>query len=482
MTTAAAAEAAVARTTSQHGEQGGGRRAALFPQGRRLGIEALVIAALIALGGFLVYHFTVHTIRNKRPLAGPNIDVGPVQFDQSEAAFAVDPSAPNTLFGASNDTGLETLDVYRSEDGGTTWRRADGPAVPGGSCAYGAPAVAAGANGTQYLAFLASQYCGDSLTPYLVVTSRAGAADKWAPLERVAPATWKYGFDDAPDIAVDEPSGVVYLAWTRSLSKTEATVVTSASRDRGRTWSAPAPVSDVLRRPHHASLAVAPNGDVYVAGIDARVGLWVSRSTDGARTFSTPRAAAPLLANPAGGCALTAEEPLANELRTCAGPDPAVSVGRGRIYVVYGDVGANRSPDVFAAALSPELKPLFRAQVNPAETKATQQFIPASAVDQTTGVLWACWYDTTFDPHAHRAWFTCSASHNGRTWTPPERAAATPTPPPIIFGALGKTGLYPAVAARDGVAHAFWGDGRVINNLIDIFTVALRERDAFAAR
>jgi hypothetical protein len=118
---------------------------------------------------------------------------------------------------------------------------------------------------------------------------------------RVAPPAWKFGFDDALALAVDQRSVRVYLVWTRGVRKRVATIVISTSTDGGRTWSAPAAVWPDLVRPHRATIAVAPNGDVYVAGIDAKVGLWITRSTDGGRRFSAPRAAAPLHANPASG-------------------------------------------------------------------------------------------------------------------------------------------------------------------------------------
>jgi hypothetical protein len=406
--------------------------------------------------------------------------VSSATFDQSEAAFAVDPSDAKHVFGVSNDTGLEVVRVYESLNGGLRWTRKGGPAVAGGSCAHGAPSVAFGADGREYLAFLASPYCGDSLTPFLVVTTRAAPTARWAPLVRVAKPTWKYGFDDAPRIAVDESSGRVYLAWTRSLSKTEATIVVSSSNDGGKTWSAATPVSATLEHPHHATLAVAANGDLYIGGIDAKLGVWVARSTDAGKTFTPPQAAAALRANPAGGCALTAQDPLPKELTGCAGPDPTISVGKNRVYVVYGDVGVNQTPDVYAVTLDPELKVVSRAQVNPVETKKTQQFLPAAGLDPTTGVLWACWYDTTFDPNAHRAWFTCSASRDGRTWTAPLRASDEPTAPNILYGTLGGKGLYGAVAARHGVAHVVWADGRVIANSSDLFTAAIPEKAAFS--
>jgi hypothetical protein len=473
---AARATGIASSSTSNEGK--GGFIAALFPNTRSLLVEAVVIAALLVLAGFLVYHFTTHTIRNTRPLGAVNVDASPVSFDQTQASFAVDPSDPRRVFGASSDSGAETLDVFDSTNGGTSWKHAAGPSVPGGSCAHGEPSVAA-SGGREYLAFLAASFCGDALTPYLVFTSRTPGGT-WERLVRVSQKSWKFGFDDAPNLAAR--GSTLYLVWTRGIDKPTATTVLSTSRDAGRTWSAPKPVSAALDHPHHPTVAVAANGDVYVAGIDAKTGLWVVRSRDGGRTFTPPQAAAQLRNNPAGSCALTAGDPLPNELRTCAGPDPTLLVGTDRVFVVYSDVAANKTPDVYVAALDRDLKPLFDTQVNPAEKKATQQFVPAAGLDSSTGTLWACWYDTTFDPNAHRVWFTCAASHDGRKWSSPVRAASEPTPTDVVFGAVGQRGIVPSVAAAHGVAHVAWSDGRIIENSMDVFTAAIPERTAFAAK
>jgi hypothetical protein len=368
--------------------------------------------------------------------------------------------------------------TYTSADAGKTWRRASGPAVAGGSCAIGDPHVAIDGDGRDVLAFLAGQYCGDNLTPYLVVSSRDRGEGRWGLPVRVAPAAWKYGFDDGPALAVDPRAQRVYVAWTRSLGATRATTVVSSSGDGGSTWTAPVEVSEALDHPHLASLAVGAGGDVYVAGIDAKLGVWVSRSVDGGRTFGAPRAAAPLAVNPAAGCSLAAQSPLPHESSACAGPDPTVTATRDGVYVVYGDVGVNRSQDVFVSAFGPALDPRFRAQVNPPDRGKAAQFYPAAAADPSTGVLWACWYDTTYDPDAHRAWFTCSASRNGKRWGSAERASSDPTGPAELFAIGRENGLRPAVAAGGGVAHAFWADGRIVANEFDVFTAALPQGPA----
>src|SRR3954453_2482306 len=463
----------IASNASDAGE--GGRLAALFPQGRKLAIEFLVIAGLIALTAFLVYHFTTHTIANRRPLGGANTTLAQLSFDQTQMSFT---RAGGTLFGASNDTGGEVLDVFTSTDG-KEWQRTDGPAV-GDGCAQGSPQVATLPGGGEVMAFLGAPECGkiQSLTPFLVVTTRNGTTGRWSRIDRVVPAAWKYGFDDGPALAASRKR--LYLAWTRSLSKFDATTVVSSSTDRGKTWSSPVVVSKVLDHPHLVSAVAAPDGTLYVAGIDAKLGLWTSQSRDGGKTFAAPASVARLLGNPAATCAQTAQQPLPRELRACEGPDPTLLVARDRLLLVYSDFGANQTSDVFAVGLDPKtLKPLVRAQVNPPDEGKTQQFVPTAAVDAKTGAVWACWYDTTFDPHARRTWFTCAASQTGKTWSQPIAAASKPSASADVYGTIFTTGLRPSVFASDGVAHPFWADSRNYVDGEDVVTTEIAESRAF---
>jgi hypothetical protein len=267
----------------------------------------------------------------------------------------------------------------------------------------------------------------------------------------------------------------VYVAFERSFSASTATTVVSRSTDHGRTWSQPVPVSRSLRRPHLASIAVAPAGDVYVAGIDAALGVWVARSTDGARTFGTPRAAGRLLQNPAAGCSLAALSPVPHEQERCIGPDPTVLVRGNVVGIVYADTG-----DVFVTLLDRTLDRRFHGRVSPLDgAHASQQFMPVAAVDASTGTFWACWYDTAYGG-GNDAWFTCSASHDGRTWTPPERAASVSSSPGLLYGDAAAGGLRPALAAAGGDAHPVWIDSRRTELLEDVYGATLGERAAFS--
>ena len=440
--------------------------------------EALIVVAVMAVGAFLIYHFFVHTIRNQRPLAGRNVPVALDQGTQSEPSFAVDPKNPQVMFGAIGASGELVgnpgqFTIYTSEFGGDHWTKSASPTLPNKGCFFAAPRAAIDSMGRQYLALMAGP-CAETLTPYLAITSRASSTAPWQPVTRIAPRIGRWGFDDGPALGVDEHSGRVYLAWIRAYDKSRLALVFSWSDNHGRTWTAPHEIASSLRDPHLVSIATAANGDVYLAGIDGKLGLWVTRSTDQGRSFETPRRAAQLRNDPARtDCALSSDGPLPFELTSCIGPNPTLLVRGDHVYIVYDDVGENLTLDVFAVALDAKLSPVFHARVTPPDRGSTNQFFPTAAIDKDTGVLGACWYDTTFDPHKHRAWFTCSTSANGRTWKPPVRAAAEPTEPPDLYRTLP---ISPTMVAADGEFRAFWPDGRNYRAGINVYTALLGEQ------
>jgi hypothetical protein len=420
------------------------------------------------IGAALVYRYDVHRIHNSRPLGGRNVDISRSPGVQSQAAIAISPRDPRLLVAAANDD-----TVHVSADGGRTWASSSGPATAIGSCPHRTPRVALDADGREYLAFLAGRLCDDDLTSYVVVAERDSPTAPWR-LARVTSPAWSYGYDDGPALAVDR-DGTVYVAFERSCSELRATTVVSRSSDHGRTWSPPVVVSDALVQPHLVSLAAA-GADVYVAGIDAKLGVWVARSGDGGRSFGVPRRVARLVQNPAGDCSLVGFSPVPREQERCTGPNPALLVDGDLVAVVYADAGPNGSGEVFVGLFDRNLRPRFHGQVNPPDRcHAARQSTPVAAVDASTGILWACWYDTTGDSRDQNAWFTCSASRNGRVWSAPERAAGVPSEPDALYADGAKSGFYPSLAAGHGAAHPAWIDTRRIDLLEELYTATLPE-------
>ena len=435
---------------------------------RRLLVEALAVLLLTAAAAGAVYVFGVSSVDSPwRATATGVQNISNARGAQTEVSASINPSNPSVVFAASNDSLERTLRVYNSTDGGRTWSAKVAPYLGLDDCARGEPAVASGPRGHQYVAFIVDPFCADQQpNPYLVVASRPGPSGEWH-VQRVVPVSKRESFDAKPTIAT-APNGRVYVAWTHLLDPTHAPTVVSSSDPAARKWSPPTIVSKRLLHPQLVSLTADTRGSLYLAGVDARFGIWVARSTNGGRTF-TVRGAAPLPGNQAASCAFVGEKyPTPNEATHCLGPSPSVAVSRDRVFVTYAAPGPNQTQDVRIATFDRSLHPLSHGRVGPPDEKTADRFWPSSAADPRSGVLWTCYYDTTGDPSRKKAWFSCSVTRDGKTWKTPVRTTKVSASQQVLiedariygFGDVIGFGGYAALAVAGDTAHAFWIDTR----------------------
>jgi hypothetical protein len=449
---------------------------------RKLMLEAVAVLGATVLGAVIVYFVYRHPIGSPWKVTGTNVqDVSNEPGIQTEVAVAVDPSNPKILFGASNETLEPEIRVYSSTNGGRTWKTGAGPAFDPNTCSWGDPAVAIARDGRQYVAFTEKSICapGPDLTPYLVVGSRPGPTGAWT-VRRIARPVVKFGFDDKPAISVGR-DGRAYVAWSRLLGRAYQTTVVSSSADGGRSWSKPQVVRRSLQQPQLVTIAAGAPGVLHLAGVDAR-GIWVGRSTNGGRSFDVNTGAAQLPGNQAATCIVFGKFVLPQQAVRCLGPNPTITVDRGRVFVTYGVNGADQTHDVAVLVLDPALRPLWRGPIGTSKKKA-DQFWPTSAVDAQTGKLWACFYDTTGDSDREHAWFSCTTSKDGRHWTTPVRPAASSQNQVVLwedariagYGDSGGFGGYVGVAAAAGVAHPLWIDTHDVGgNQEEVFGAIVR--------
>jgi hypothetical protein len=139
---------------------------------------------------------------------------------------------------------------------------------------------------------------------------------------------------------------------------------------------------------------------------------------------------------------------------------------------------------VYVAAFDPELRPLLGVgrvhQVNPPEPiRGPDQFLPTSAIDEATGRLWVCDYQTPAEGST-RARFTCEASDDGgQTWSRPVPATRTYSdesrPPANVNNGYGD---YEAATVAGGSLVAAWTDGRMVfeRRKEEIFAARINER------
>jgi hypothetical protein len=427
------------------------------------------------------------------------VDVSKLRGTQSETTIAVDPSNPSVLLAGSNNHRSLRVAAFSSTNGGASWAAARLPFPPGSNFS-GDPIVAIDRAGRQYFGYVAVfQTSRRTARLGLYVPSRAGPNAPWSlparPVESVPG-----GFDDKPALAVDDSAtsphvNRVYVAWSRITVSDGAelgAIYLAHSDDAGATWSSPAIVSD-RRQPFdsYPTIDVALDGTVYVGFWDwAGRGVYLDVSHDGGDTFGRD-----VLVDPVRGrlgCSPAGISIPAQPVN-CVRPNPIVSVDNssgpfaGRVYVSYGDtgVGGRKEQDVFMAAFDPALHRLLqRHRINrPDGVVRSDQFWPASAVDSSTGIVWACFYDTRGDRLRRRAWYSCSRSLDGGvSWTASVHAASAPSNERLrgadsFHGSFKREyGDYEGLAVSAGVAHPVWTDTRRLRTLgEEVYTTTLSD-------
>jgi ABC-type dipeptide/oligopeptide/nickel transport system permease subunit len=436
--------------------------------------ETLTVFAVVAGAAGGIYAWSVHPARSPWHVGGTAVnDVSRAGGAQTEVSAV---AGPSELFAASNDTLLRTIRVYTASGSGRTWTSRAGPSL-GRDCARGDPSVAVAPDGDEYVAFIVNSDCLEfDPNPYLVVASRAAGSRAWT-VHRITPRSSEH-WDDKPALAAS-PGGRIYAVWTRLLNRDTSAVVMSFSRDDGRTWSHPRPISLRLDFGQLVSATVAPNGTLYVAGVDSYYGIWAARMTSAGR-FDVKQVFV-LRDSVSSTCMISGGfRPFPEQSNRCLGPNPSVVVAGKRVFVTFAGGQPYSTDGVTVAVLDRSLNVISRERIGSTRTK-TAQFWPASTVDPATHRLWACYYDTSGDPSSKQAWYVCTSTRDGRRWRPPVRASPVSSDVESLwedariygFGDEIGYGGYTAVVAAHGVAHPLWIDTRNVDG---------RQQEVFSGR
>jgi len=428
---------------------------------------------------------------------GPEVNISGLPGAQSEPTVAIDPSNDDVLLAGSNNLVEGSMPAYSSTDGGSTWEAGTtAPAPPSrdASCA-GDPGVAIDARARQYYSYLRSTPC-DGGKPRLFVVSRPGPDAPWSKPVLVAPLG-RARYDDKPAIAVDTSAASpyrhrVYVAWSRISRRGVYSIVLSHSDEQGKTWSRPVKVNREGSVLKYATVALSRRGTVYVAWDDnSAYSLKIARSTDGGASFEPQRHVVSFSIVPIPHCG-SGVVIVAHGL-ACIHANPILSVDRsrgrfaGRVYLSYSRTHFSGSPNIVVHAFTSTLRPipLAKSEGNGIAIVRTMpgahpaRFWAQSAVDSSSGALWVCFYDTSEDPKAIRATYSCTVSRDGgKSWAPPIRAASVASDATQPGASPRAYGDYEGLAVANGVAHPVWTDTRDLStHAEEIYTTRLTLAD-----
>lgn len=302
---------------------------------------------------------------------GRPVDVTRDDTSQNETPLAVDPANPSILLSGSNDWQYnDGCGMYVSTDGGRSWSGAlpegylpgvtkftNNPDVPGTGAydAGGDPVVAFSPDGgTAYFVCQAFNFT----SPYEIqlLLNRGTVTSSgitWQTSGLTPIATWNGNgktrggngqFPDHESVHVDA-SGRIYVTWAQFDGfGTHSPVLVATSTNGGRSFSTPVKVTvGNIRNNQDQRIVTAPNGDAYLTfdnGVQGGKGtvFYVSKSTDGGATWSTPIQFATLV-NPVCVFPSFCFNISGGQFRAGGTyPAPAYDAARNRLVVAYADI------------------------------------------------------------------------------------------------------------------------------------------------
>lgn len=281
------------------------------------------------------------------------------------------------------------------------------------------------------------------------------------------------GLSDKEWITADQTAGpysnYVYVGW-RQFGETGMRF--SRSTDRGVSWSAP----QSFIGGQGAYVAVGPNGNiqggsVYFAATQGG-GMYINRSTDGGATFS-PQVIAAVINPPGVQCAgrYTVKNCIRNNEFPRMAADNSFTSTRGNVYVVFAanPTGPDNADIFLIKSTNNGVNWTSPLRVNDDAT-ITDQWMPSVSVDNATGKIFICWYDSRVDEanNLQTRLYAAVSSNGGNSFTTNSNVSDISFNPNNMSvgqpGGEGYIGDYIGNSAIGNTSLNAWMDGRN-NNL-----------------
>ncbi|XIA64140.1 hypothetical protein ACFIOY_35295 [Bradyrhizobium sp. TZ2] len=411
-------------------------------------------------------------------IAGANINVSNQVGIEAEIGISVNPLNPLNIVATSNNVAdLSRMATYFSTDGGTTWttvfidENQDGRGV---NDTRFDPNVAFDSDGNVYVVYSLNT----GTTSHLMLARSTDGGNTYAQVTEVTTDPANNNLHTPMVTTRADPSGAddVLILWARVVF--DENVQAALSLDGGATFpTINNNINDAAQRTFLPWAVVDDAGDFHVAW---EVNL-VGTSPDG-RIFHDVLDGATL----ADGTDVTVTDIQITDnfqatSRLPAQPDRGVwstvtidadrsgGANDGRIYISYTDRASTATDDtnIFVRFSDDGGSNWSGAiQIND-DGGTTSQFLPRLALDQTTGDVYAAWYDARNDAANNQLVdiFAAVSVNGGSSWGPNEQLTTAQsdesTNNPLRYE--GNYLEYMGLAAFGGAAFVGWTDARAAN-------------------
>ncbi|MCK1637153.1 exo-alpha-sialidase [Bradyrhizobium sp. 157] len=410
-------------------------------------------------------------------IAGANIDVSNQVGVEGEVGISVNPLNPlNIVATSNNNEDLSRMATYFSDDGGTTWTTVfiDENQDGHGAAIRFDPNVAFDSDGNVYVVYSVNT----GTTSHLMLAKSTDGGNTYAQVTEVTtdPANSRLHTAMVTTRADAHGADDVLVLWARVV--TEENIQAALSLDGGATFPiVNNNINDATQRTFLPWAVVDDAGDFHVAweanlegtSPDGRIfhdvldGATLADGTDVAvsdiQITDQFQATSKLPAQPDRGVWST----VTIDADRSGGPND------GRIYISYTDRASTATDDTnIFVRFSDDGGCNWSCpiQIND-DGGTTSQFLPRLALDQTTGDVYAAWYDARNDAANNQQVdiFTAVSVNGGTSWGPNEQLTTAQSDESMNNPLRDPNNYteYMGLAAFGGAAFVGWTDARAAN-------------------
>ena len=405
---------------------------------------------------------------------------------QAEGYAPCEPSiAINPLNGNEIVAGSVLNNVHRSADAGKTWKRS---VLKSSHGVYGDPAIVAGPDGAFYFGHLADpenkSWASERLLESIVVQRSDDIGKSWNNGAAVGANPPKD--QDKEWLAVSPDNKYVYMSWTEfdkydsPNPNDHSRILFSASKDKGETWTTPVTLSKNLGdclddddTVEGAVPAAGRNGKVFVAWA-GHENIYFNRSSDFGNSWLDEEI---IVTKQTGGWVL----PIEGLSRVNGMPvtmiDNSGGPHDGRLYILFADQRAgNTNTNVFIIHSDDDGDGWSLPKRIHSDKNKRHQYFPWFAIDQTSGFLYAVFYDRNNYADLKNDVVLAWSYDGGNSWS--DRVISEKpfdTPPESVF-----FGDYNNISAVDGNIRPIWT--RYEEGRLSIWTALVQENKKIIQR